>query len=97
MKLFKVERPTIVRVDVFVKKECKTFTLDERDACKVAQNLMAILPQTIECTHSPLVPLSRVTVQCYEHDGKKKGKHKSFSVYGLSVEEVYNTFMVQLE
>lgn len=93
MKLFKVERPTVVRVDVFVSKECKTFTLDERVAEDVAHKLRELLPKQIICTHSPLVPLSRVTVQCYEHDGKKKGKYKSFSVYGLSVEQTYNLFI----
>lgn len=93
MKLFKPERPTVVRVDVFVSKECKTFTLDERVAEDVAYKLKEMLPQQINCTHSPLVPLSRVTVQCYEHTGSKKGKHKSFSVYGLTVEETYKLFM----
>lgn len=97
MKLFKVERPTVVRVDVFVSKECKTFTLDERVAEDVVHKLKELLPQQINCTHSPLFPLSRVTVQCYEHDGKKKGKYKSFSVYGLSVEETYNIFINQIK
>ena len=43
MKLFKFERPIVVRVDVFVKGKCKTFSIDESDAEKVSNELKNML------------------------------------------------------
>jgi hypothetical protein len=97
MKLFKFERPIVVRVDVFVKGKCKTFSIDESDAEKVSNELKNMLPNEVEVKLNPKEPLSKVGIQCYEHDGVKKGKYKRFTVYGLTVEQIYIIFMKNLE
>ena len=56
-----------------------------------------MLPKEVEVKLNPTEPLSKVGVQCYEHDGKKKGKYKRFTVYGLTVDEVYEIFISNLE
>ena len=97
MKLFNFERPTIVRVDIFVKGECKTFSVDETDSEKVRDELKNMLPKQVNISLNPTEPLSKVAVQCYEHTGKEKGKNKRFTVYGLTVQEVYDIFMKKLK
>jgi hypothetical protein len=97
MKLFKIDRPTVVRVDIFVKGHCKTFTLDERDAEKVRDELKRILSREFTIKINPLNPLPKVGIQCYEHTGSAKGKHKTFTSYGLTVERIYSIFMENIE
>ncbi len=99
MKLYKFDRPKVVRVDIFIKGECKTFTVDERDAVKVSENLKKILSKELVTVKiNPIMPPTlKVTVQCYEHDGKVKGKYKSFRVYGLTVNEAHEMFMKNFE
>lgn len=97
MKLFEFKRPLLIRVDTFVKGKCKTFTLDESDLSKVVNELKNMLPKEVSIKLNPTEPLNKVGVQCYEHDGKIKGKYKKFTVYGLSVDEVYEMFINNLE
>ena len=97
MKLFEFKRPILIRVDTFVTGKCKTFTLDENDLLKVVNELKNMLPKEVAIKLNPTEPLNKVSVQCYEHDGKKKGKYKRFTVYGLNVDEVYEIFINNLE
>ncbi len=97
MKLFEFKRPLLIRVDVFIKGKCKTITLDESDLTKVVDELKNTLPKEVNVKINPSEPLSKVSVQCYEHDGKVKGKYKRFTIYGLTVDEVYGFFINSLD
>lgn len=97
MKLFNFERPTIVRVDIHQKGECKTFSVDENDSTRVANELKKILSKKVSVTINPTESPQKTKVQCYEHTGKEKGKYKTFTIYGLTVSEAYEIVMNNLE
>jgi len=98
MKIYKFERPTIVRVDVFVKGQCKTFSVAESDAQKVKEELEYFLSlKKIEQDINPLDKPKKIRIQCYEHTGKSKGRCYSFTVYGLSVDEAYSVLMKNID
>lgn len=100
MKLFKFERPTIVRVDIIERGvEGKTFSLEEKDPEYVREQLKQMLNFNRAVTINPLTTkkLNSVLVQCYEHKGKSKGKTRSFTCYGMSVDEIYDLFMLSIE
>jgi hypothetical protein len=101
MKLYKHVPTTVVRVDIFERKiGCKTITVVEEDPFFVSEELQKILKnKTISITLNPLNSIHKVTVQCYRQEGlkKEKGKYKSFTVNGLSIEEIKELFIKNLD
>ena len=101
MKLYKHVPITVVRVDIFERTVgCKTITIMETDPHYVADTLQDMLrEELVTLTFNPLKKIHKVTVQCYRQEGlkKEKGKYKSFTVNGLSIEEIKGIFIRNLD
>ena len=98
MKLFEFERPPIVRVDIFIKGQCKTFSVDEPNAIIVRDELREMLNDIdVGFLIKQKKPIKKVAVQCWETNRNVKGITRRFTIYGLAIEEIYGILMAKLK
>lgn len=98
MKLFIPPSNTVVRIEIIERGNIsKTITVDERDSLVVSNNIKEMLNADFQVNLNPLSPPRKISIQIYDCVGGKKGKFNTFTVYGVSVEEVYLTIMGNLK
>ena len=98
MKLFKTPPQEVVRVEIIERgKESKTITLDERDSVYVSNNIKEMLNRRVLTNINPFEKQKPVSIQCYSCISNKKGKFSTFTVYSLSVGQIYDIIMDNLE
>lgn len=98
VKPYKVDIPTVVRVELLEKGKARVFDIDDTDPESVLKEIKDILPsQRKTYTFNPLEfkKPNKVVVRCSKVKGKKstggrkKTNYTSFSIYGFSKEEIF--------
>jgi hypothetical protein len=97
MKLYKAPPTTVVRIEIIERgQKSKTITVDERDSALVANNVKEMLDTEFTLSINPTIPSRKISIQCYDCVGNKKGKFSTLTIYSISVDEVYNFIMKNL-
>ena len=101
MKLLDKESITVIRVEIVQRHEkCRSITIvDEPNVTNVSNTLKGMIPRQINISIDPLSSLPVVTVRCYTQKGgntKSKKEYKSFTVTGMTPDEIKELFIKEL-
>jgi hypothetical protein len=100
MKLYKPTPATVVRIEMQRnngrgKGNSKTISVDSQCEKEVNNYLLELFSKPMSV--SPLEKTEKIRMQCFVAKGMEKGKVKSFTLYGTTLDRVYDKIMDSLE
>jgi hypothetical protein len=99
MKLYQSTPTPVIRLDMNGgRKNYKSITVVNTNPQLAIEEIKRLFQKkTINSSHLPTQLPGKIVVSAYEMTGTKKGKSKSCTLYGLTIQDLYDEIMKYLK